>query len=391
MKLRRPAFTLSLAAAVILLGGSAYATKGFTEWPSFLNALFSSETKLDNGDRIVTIKTKDCRSATGPDGTPMGRDDDTYYYRIGKQSPLTNKQVTEIVQGYCDSQNSSAAYDKTLRNLTALGIANKDNFFLSPVPVTVQEASANHLTVKAVRYEGDLENPKKINSVVNYTLVDPKAVVEVNHQRANLTDIAAGDTVTVGVRRADNGPQQNTSDQSLEQLEAKNTVVYVGKNPDYSQAVYDYSRYLGADFVEMVRCDTDPSGYCERATSAASFNGRADDYATKAEATEAMVKSAYDEYAARDNTTVRSELARNAFATFTTDALAAEIRNTTGYDRITCSQSAYRDMHYGSVNNDGTAVIVPVIFSNDDSGADHIVTVRADIATSRITAIICPD
>ncbi len=125
IKLHKSAAVLTAIAAVFLIGGSAYATDGFTKLPAFLNAFFAGQSVAPDKSRIVAIDTDDCHvDYYGVSGNKASGDR-RHLYRIAEESKVTADELLQMVQGNCEagddtpdqnaSKNSQYAADFTAK------------------------------------------------------------------------------------------------------------------------------------------------------------------------------------------------------------------------------------------------------------------------------------
>jgi hypothetical protein len=256
----KPAAIGAAFALTIAIGGSAYAAVGGI---SGIKALFGGETPLSNGDRIVKVDTQACPhvnafNVTNKNRTPNG----SVYYRVKASSKLTNEQVVQVVQGYCEADSESTRNGSLAQTIVNLP-ENKDKTVAWYGDTTVTSVSTDHITVAFDMY-GTKGHPNELQHVVTtFNHIDPHAVVIHNGTKQTMADLKPGDHVGISYRAIGDAlahsetmpPDQLNTDET--------TVILVTKLSDNMKAYYSYSKYNGREFEQVAPCDKNPSGYCD--------------------------------------------------------------------------------------------------------------------------------
>lgn len=258
----RPALMAALVVVIIgTLGSASYAsTGGF----SFLSAIFSGQKTLQNGDTVVTVKTNGC-AAEWYDMTKQNfsSDDSTLYFRLKKGSPLTPKQVTQMVQGRCEMAKADARRPQIVRRLERLDTNNTDENLIGGFEDnTVIAISKAKLTIKTNEdsYNG---NDKVVATDINtrtYRQLASNMIVETKDgQPLELSQIHPGDHITI-MYRMDGSSSTDSSSYSTNT--DGDTVVYIMRNSANIVFASAFDRDYGNDFTRISPCTTDDSGYC---------------------------------------------------------------------------------------------------------------------------------
>lgn len=259
----RPVVVVMIALIIVgVLGGVSYAaTDGF----SFLQAIFSGEQTLKNGDTIVIVKTKDCASEwysiTQQD---FASGDTTLYFRLKKNSSLTPKVVTQMVQGRCEQASSDAEWPSIFARLEMNDAQNTAATLHGNVNGSVVTAiSSSSLTVRTVSYGYDGHNivvDTHTFTHVFHTFADNMIVEDASGKALALGDIRPGDHV-IAIYRANPNIQRDVYGNTSDDL--SDTVVFIEKLSANMAFAHDFDRYYGKEFTRVEPCRSNSSGYCE--------------------------------------------------------------------------------------------------------------------------------
>lgn len=262
--LHKPLVATAAFAATLIIGGSAYAAVGGI---SGIRALFSGETTLANGDRIVKVDTQECPHIDAFNITNKARTShDPIYYRIKAASKLTNSQVVDIVQGTCAADAEGQLGTSIMadiqnrpenKNQLVGGYANSVVTALSPTQLTVSYDMPVAYTNGVTQYR---------HATQTFTHIDPNAVVIYSGAKYSLSTLKVGDHIGITYRATGDAlaHSETTAPDQVNTDEA--TVVVVSKLSKTMQDYYAYQRYNGSEFERVAPCDKDPSGYCDAAT-----------------------------------------------------------------------------------------------------------------------------
>lgn len=374
MKLHKPASIIAAVAVVTLLGGTAFATQGFTEIPSFVNAIFSSETKLADGSRVVAINTKDC-SSVAANGTVENPTDSTAYFQITPSSTLTNAELLELVQGNCE--NNNLAYSNIYGELAALDPANANTLYTLPA-MKITAIDSGSLVVSGSTYiqrSGEDMSYRKYTQT--FSNISPQVIVDKHNKRANWSSLSVGDTVVITVRTT-NPDRVNTPEDQPWQYDAQQLVVHVRQDDGHTEKAVEYTLQYGKLFEQVKPCGTqDAPKYCP----VVSVNN---------DQQQNIIQKAYTEYVSGyKNDLLSSAASRNRFVAHTDYSLTSAIFEATTFDRITCSQNVPTKVTFGqsSTDNGKTTTQVTVGLADDSSQS---LSVTTNNKTNKITAITCP-
>lgn len=374
MKFHKPALALASAiAALTLFGGTAYATDGFTQMPSFLNAIFTSETQLPNGDRVVVLDTKECR-AIEADGTVSQPKSSTQYFRLTKASTLTTTELLQLVQGNCESNNLSETLRQTYAELEELNTANK-NALYSTADMTIRSVSQDALTAAGstlVQVSNEAATHKEYEITFNH--IAPEVLVDKHGKRTSWKSLAVGDKVWMVLRTTNPQPTITIDEPWL--YDAEQTVVYVRQDDGNTEKAAEYIGQYGKTFEQVKPCGTsDDTKFCPLVSVAPDEN---------------IVRQAYTEYVkSYRNDMLGASQAKQKFMAHTDERLAADIFQTTAFDRITCAQNFPAIVTLGEPKKNGTFTTTPVNIQYADDSTQTITAIY-NTETKKITAINCP-
>ena len=376
MRFHKPATVFASIAALVLLGGTAYATNGFTQLPTVIKAFFASEQKLENGDRIVTIATKDCKIESLNGDTQ----NENLYYRISSKSKLTNEQVTQMVQGNCEFADETAerleqwqrGRVNSTQATTIGGYVNDKIVAITPKNLTLRTTMriGASITVRTHTYNHFSDT---------LTIKDEAGVLQ-------RSDLKIGDSVsitysTTGAEAAlseAGGRQQNTDEM---------TIQTITRNSANIAAAFDYENYRDIEFWEVVPCKSDKSGYCMRsADSAADAPIPEITTANQSDKGATLVQEAYDSYlraSSSDNLLAAKQRALSAYAT---DELIAQVTNPSlGYDGFICAQNMPETIHISQQSTNEYAVTIGF-----DGNQKVKLVVKVSPDTNRLSTVTCP-
>lgn len=258
-KMKLAPLTVGLAACLcVVTAGTVYAA--LNGWPN-IAALFSGETHEGDGARVVKVGTTNCTSLYVPLAFQytyrQQGGEANYYFRIKKESRLTNEEVVRMVRGNCEL-GQQVAFDQTvvLPELSKIA-SNKDvQIFGLFVSSTVETITKNTITVKT-----DIPtNNTAVKQVrFSFNAIDPDVLVYNIDHKVSLQDIHVGDNVAIKYRALPSRSPQELTPYNVSTDDK--TVIAITKNPPNIVAALDYQKYKD-DLIEVTPCTTTASGYC---------------------------------------------------------------------------------------------------------------------------------
>lgn len=388
MNVRKPTIVVaSFVAMLIVLGGTAYATtEGFTQLPSFLSAIFRSDTPVadTDGDRIVTIDTKVCTIEHWDEAAQqLSRENSTFYYLIHKSSKLTNEQVTQMVQGNCEFADVTTADRGVMAELEQLNSANKNSIIGGYVNDKITVLTPTSLSLRTeMNYNGEI---KTIDST--YTHIDPAVIVADSSGKLMWDNLKVGDSVAVKYRASGDALAHSESILSWQNDTEHMTVVYVYKNSPNVAASFDYTKYYGIDFEQVIPCTGKPSGYCPAYGPIEPPRTELDNSAASMviQDTYMFYENSFSRYL---SIAEAGKLREKALANISSD-LAMIIAATPLYDGLVCGREQPKYTTAQNAKISGSTLTRDIILTYQD-GSDITATVVADTTTNKITAIQCP-
>ena len=240
----------ALLVMVLIVGGTAYAAPQVIK---FVNAIFQSETYQPDGSRVVAISQVNCGLQ---EVDKSGKN--IYYYRIKPDAPITNIDVTRIVQAECE-------YGKQQNFVT---IPSKYDFGDAQVPDGSYWATSTQfdrkITEKTDNYVSFIDQMELMNGnnqvlFLDYSerkmFVNPAdvQVYDPDGQTMTYEGIKAGDRVQVTYIT------KSTPSASLPNDDATSRVIGIQKTSVNVSKAREFSAFIGTYFNRVEPCD---NGYC---------------------------------------------------------------------------------------------------------------------------------
>lgn len=247
-QLTKPAVTAIAAITVVAVSGTAYAAVG--GWPT-ISTMFGGEKDVVNA-RIVKVDTNNCQKANAFNATDAK--DSAFYYRVKDTSKLTNEQVVQIVQGFCEAEQSGQSTAAILPELDKNPL-NRGHVVGNYIDSKVTAISENHIALEStISINGQV---KTFNQ--SFDQIDPQVIVTEGGKRIALSDIKIGDHVGISYRA--NDPHDSANHPGNIDGKGKPVVLIVKNSTDFTSAI-NYQKYNGKDFEQVTACEDNPSGYC---------------------------------------------------------------------------------------------------------------------------------
>lgn len=249
----KPAIAVLAIVALVTTGGTAYAAVG--GWPG-IEALFSGQKKVDNA-RIVKVDTKNCTITSAFNITAKDKRQDTYYYKVINNSKLTNEQIVQMVRGYCEIGASGQA-SLNIKAELEKNPPNKDSMVGGYIDSVVTAISNSSISIESKMPIGD--DVKTVKQTFSH--IDPQVIVQGGGRRLSLSDIKAGDHVSI-TYRASGEALRNSETISPDKINTdEQVIVAISKNSKDLTASINYQKYNGKEFEQVVPCAEDATGYC---------------------------------------------------------------------------------------------------------------------------------
>jgi len=230
--IQKPSMALASIAAVMAIGGTAYAT---VNWSS-ISAMFAGEQPLASGSRIVKIETDGCAYV---DNLDAKGNENAAYYEIKKDSPLTNAQAVSMIQGICEEEAVNAKVGSLIKQGQ---IKNS----LSSVITTIESLNEHTITVSYDKhYDTSLFNSDKPKT---YTNLASDIKVYDGDIMIPFSSLKTGDSVvlfTTDMRGI------STEDPDYVEDIASEKVVAVLKTPALTGTPHDFYKNVGKEFVRV--------------------------------------------------------------------------------------------------------------------------------------------
>jgi len=250
----KPAIALAAVIACVAIGSTSYAAVG--GW-SGIQALFGGEKKVDNA-RIVTVDTHNCTITSALNiASHDKKAQSIYYYRVINGSKLTNKQIVQFVQGYCEG-NDPAHSALDIQSELNKNPLNQGTVVGGYIDSVVTAISSSSISIRSDVPTGD--TIETFNQT--FPRIDPNVIVYSGKQRLTLADIHVSDHIALSYRASGDALAHSETIRPDQIDTSAQVVVAISKNsPDLTAAV-NYQKYNGKEFEQVTPCSTDASGFC---------------------------------------------------------------------------------------------------------------------------------
>lgn len=254
------AIALALLGTVVISGTASAATIG---WPNVV-ALLSGQKNLSDGSRVVQVDTKNCRFITALNITKTKTSpNSTYYYRVKPASPLTNEQITQMVQGNCDSEAESVLNQQAITQITGKspydGTSGLVGGYIDNVITAISPSSVSvKFTMPMV------QNNKQVykNYAQTFNHIDPKIIVIDKGKQISLSDLHVGDHIALSYRATGDALLHSETTAPGDINTDETTLAIVVKDSPSITAMLQYRAHNSTDFEEVTPCSSQPTGYC---------------------------------------------------------------------------------------------------------------------------------
>lgn len=254
----KPAFALA-AIAVMLLGGTAYATtNGFTKVPEFLQPVLGKTETLKNGDRIVHVTTN-CTAKYFESYVANHQkiDESVHYYRIKKDSPVTPEQIVTTVQGRCEEAKRLELWNPIMEGLRSqYGTVNagvEAEKIESITPTALHASNTTHM------YQGE-NKPDDVPYVIDYSVFGPDIrVYSEAMQVIPLSDLKQGQHVTVAYKGFAGISYQNYMSGKVT---VAAPVVAIFRISEYTKEATEIWQKYSGDVTQVGPCAANASEWC---------------------------------------------------------------------------------------------------------------------------------
>lgn len=323
---------------IFLVAGTTYAAPAVI---SFFNAFLRSETVLKDGSRVIAIDMKNCSASTNYGDTTDG----TYYYKINKDAPISNYDVTQMVQAECELM--------TMKSYVAVPQQYTGDYDVKEGEVNVRTTDID-TEVAAVSDESIMVIEKQqlqsrspdggidyyFNKTRTFGTISPDVqVYSSDGKHEKLPDVSVGDHVQLTfLTTSPPSASLPTDDQHATVIGIQKTSVNVTK-------ARGFAAYLNYYFTRVKPCTKDPSGYCT-SKQASLLEGPKDykKYVLKSDAINALSK-VVDQYLSKKHLT--DDEIDSIFAPSLKSELKGDMNKT-----LTCLGYTPTRLNYGDIGFD---------------------------------------
>lgn len=248
----KPVFAVLAVITLAVTGGTTYAAVG--GWPA-IEALFGGQQEVENA-RVVKVDTKHCSITSAFNVTSQDQQQDAYYYKIKNDSRLTNEQVVQMVQGFCELGQSSQA------SLDIAAELNKNPLNKNAVVGGYVDSEVTAVSASSISIQSNIPIGSEVKTVTQtFSHIDPQVIVYEGPARLTLGDIKVGDHVSVAYRASGKTPTPSEIN-PMDIDPNQQVIVAVAKNSKNLTAAINYQKYNGKEFEQVIPCSEDSSGYC---------------------------------------------------------------------------------------------------------------------------------
>jgi hypothetical protein len=253
LHITKPIAAGAACAFILLAGGTSFAAAG--GWPR-IQALFGEQTDLPGGGRIVRVDTENC-TFTDALSIVSGNNQKTYYYKVKKDSKLTNEQVVQIVRGNCETAKQITFDTSVVQTALARNPLNKDTVVGGYIDSKITAVSGSHISLESVVPYGNPNGIELKTIRQTFTHIDPQVLVYDSPHTITMSDLKVGDRVSIKYR-ASGEALMHSETQPLDQVNNdEQVVVAIIKNSHDMSAAIDFQKYNGHEFEQVIPCDHD--------------------------------------------------------------------------------------------------------------------------------------